>query len=59
MAVPPRPGSELGTSFEHDPRHDPAPRVPRPLPDRGRRAGSAAITMVLAALIVVVLIALL
>lgn len=59
MAVPPRPGRELGSSFEHDPRNDPSPPVPRPLPDRGRRAGGAAIAMVVAALIVVVLIVLL
>ena len=59
MAVPGGPGGQLGSSFEHDPRNDPAPRVPRPLPDRGRRAGRAAMAMVLAALIVVVLIVLL
>jgi hypothetical protein len=56
MAVPPGPRS---SSFEHDPRNDPSPRVPRPLPDRGRRAGGAAIAMVLVALVVVVLIVLL
>ena len=56
MGVPP---TTRGSEFEHDPRNDPSPRVPRPLPDRGRRAGTTAIAMVLAALIVVVLIVLL
>jgi hypothetical protein len=55
MGVPP---TTRGSEFEHDPRNDPSPAVPKPLPDRGRRAGTA-ITMVLAALVVVVLIVLL
>ena len=55
----PRPVSQDRSSFEHDPRNDPSPRVPKPLPERGRRAGVAAIAMVLAALVVVVLIVLL
>jgi hypothetical protein len=59
MAVPGGPGGQLSSSFEHDPRNDASPRVPRPLPDRGNRAGRAAVAMLIAAMIVVVLIALL
>ena len=59
MAVPGGPGGQLSSSFEHDPRTDPAPPVPRPLPDRGNRAGRAAAGLLFATLIVAVLIALL
>ena len=59
MAVPGGPGGQFGSSFEHDPPNDPSPRVPRPLPDRSRHAGRAAIAMVLAALVIIVLITLL
>ena len=58
MAVPGGPGGQIG-SLEPDPRDDPSPRVPSPLPERGRHAGRAAIAFFLAALIVAVLIALL
>lgn len=58
MAVPPGPRNEvIGARFD-DPRDEPSPRVPRPLPDNGRRAGLIA-ALLIAALIVVVLIALL
>ena len=43
---------------EHDPRNDPSPHVPKPLPDQGRRGG-AAIALVVAVLIVIALIVLL
>jgi hypothetical protein len=59
MAVPPRPGTESPPSFEHDPRGEPSSRVPRPLPDRGRRAGTTAAAMIVAVLIVIALIVLL
>ena len=59
MAVPGGPGGQLGSSFESDPRNDLSHRVPKPLPDRGRRAGRTAIALLMAALIVVALIALL
>jgi hypothetical protein len=59
MAVPGDPVGRLGSSFEHDPRNDPSPPIPRPLPERGRNAGRAAVLLLIAALIVVVLIALL
>ena len=57
MAVPPRPGTETGSSFEHEPLND--PRIPRPLPNRSRRRSAPAIVMVVAVLIVVALIVLL
>jgi len=57
MAVPGGPRSQF-ESLEGDPRSDPAPRVPRPLPDRGRNAGRVAVALFVAALIVAVLIAL-
>ena len=57
MAVPPR-GSEV-PSLEHDRLDDPAPPVPRPLPDQGRRAGMTAFVLIAAALVAVALIALL
>jgi hypothetical protein len=59
MAVPGGPGGRLGTSLEHDPRNDPSPPVPRPLPDRSRNGGRAAVALLIAALMVVVLVALL
>ena len=59
MAAPGGPGGQLDPSFERDPRIHPSPRVPRPLPDRGRHAGRVAIALFVAALIVAVLIALL
>ena len=59
MAVPGGPGGQLGSSLEPDPRSDPSPRVPKPLPDRSRNAGRAAVALFIAALIVAVLIALL
>ena len=58
MAVPGGPGGQIG-SLKPDPRNDTAPRVPKPLPDRGRNAGRIAIALFIAALIVAVLIALL
>ena len=58
MAVPPSSGREVGSSYEHDPRNDPSPHVPKPLPDHGRRGG-AAIALVVAVLIVIALIVLL
>jgi hypothetical protein len=58
MAVPPSSGREIGSSYEQDPRTDPSPHVPKPLPDRGRR-GRAAVAMVVAVLIVIALIVLL
>ena len=58
MAVPPGPRDEvIGPRFD-DPRNEPSTPVPRRLPDNGRRAGLIA-TLLLAALIVAVLIALL
>ena len=59
MAVPGGPGTQLGSSLEPDPRNDPSRRVPKPLPDRGRRAGRTATALLMATLIVVVLIVLL
>ena len=59
MAVPPRPGSEAGSAFEHDPRNDPSPRVPRSLPERRQRAGTTAVLFVGAVVIVIALIVLL
>ena len=59
MAVPPRPGTEFQSTFEPDPRHDPSPRVHKPLPDRGRRTGMTAAAMIVAVLIVIALIVLL
>lgn len=58
MAVPGGPSGQIG-SLEPDLREDPSPRVPRPLPDRGRNAGRLAVALFIAALIVAVLIALL
>ena len=57
MAVPPRPGTETGSSFEHEPRND--PRMPRPLPNRSRWASTTAAAMIVAVLIVIALIVLL
>ena len=59
MAVPGGPGGQVGSSLEHDPRTDPAPPVPRPLPDRGNRAGRAAVALLFATLIIAVLVVLL
>ena len=59
MAVPPTTESELGSSIDQDRRDDASPRVPQPLPDRGRHAGSAGIALILATVLVVVLIVLL
>jgi hypothetical protein len=59
MAVPGGPGGQLGSSFEPDPRNEPSPRVPRPLPDRGAHASRAAIALLIAVLLVVVLFVLL
>jgi hypothetical protein len=44
MAVPGGPGGQIG-SLEPDPRNDPAPRVPKPQPARGRNAGRVAIAL--------------
>ena len=59
MAVPPRPGNEVGSLFEDDPRNDPSPRGPRPLSDNSRRAGTTAVVLIAAALIAIVLLVLL
>jgi hypothetical protein len=59
MAVPGGPGGQVGSALEPDPRNDPSPRVPKPLPERDRRAGRAALALLIATLIVVVLVALL
>ncbi len=59
MAVPPRPGSEAGSAFEHDPRTDPAPRVPRSMPESNQRAGTTALVIAALAVIIVALIVLL
>ena len=58
MALPGGPGGQIG-SLEPDPRNDPSPRVPSPLPDRGRHAGRAAMALFIAALIIAALIVLL
>ena len=57
MAVPPRPG-DMHPTFEADRRDEPAPGVPKPLPDRGR-SWTPAVAMVVAALVVIALIVLL
>ena len=59
MAVPPRPGNEVGSSLEDDPRNDPSPQVPRPLQDNSRRAGTTAVVLIAAALIAIALLVLL
>lgn len=58
MAVPPR-GTDV-PSIEPDGLLDePAPRIPRPLPDRSRRAGLTAFALIAAAVLIGVLIAVL
>jgi len=59
MAVPPRPGNEVGSSSELGPRNGPSPQVPRALPDNSRRAGTTAVVLIVAALIVIALLVLL
>lgn len=57
MAVPPRPG-DIHPTFEADARDEPAPAVPKPLPDHGR-PWTPAVAMVVLALIAIALIVLL
>jgi hypothetical protein len=57
MAVPPR-GSDV-PSIERDLLDEPAPRIPKPLPDRSRRPGLIALSLIAAALLIAVLIAVL
>ena len=59
MSLPPHPGSEFESSFERDPRNKPSPRIPRPLPDNSRRAGTTAAALVAVVLLVIALLVLL
>lgn len=58
MAVPPRPGSDIHPTFEADLHDEPAPRVPKPLPDEGR-SWTPAIVLVVLTLVAIALIVLL
>ena len=57
MAVPPRP-SDIHPTFEAERHDEPAPAVPKPLPDHGR-SWTPAVVMVVVALVAIALIVLL
>ena len=56
MAVPPSPGRDVHPPFESDFRDEPTPRVPRPLPDRGRSRTTSAAAVVVAVIVIALIV---
>jgi hypothetical protein len=56
MAVPPSAGRDVHPPFESDFRDEPAPRVPKPLPDRGRPRTTAAATVAVTLLVIALIV---